>query len=156
MLSCGITARVRSLSVNFGMTLEVKEQLSWKKPSATRAVLSIYSLHIPTHFLKQFNCKVSNFIRKPSFHINPSEMIHWTISLLYISLKPLQSEHISIYFNIYFKYIDECQYISMCFNIFHYLSIYFFDDTSIRAHFTQTSSNFDLASQYCLLVQQCS
>ena len=155
MLSCGITARVRSLSVNFEMTLKVKEQLSWKKPSATRAVLSIYSLHIPTQFLRHFNCKVSNFNRKPSFHLNPSEMIHWTISLLYISLKPLQSEHISIYFNI-FQTVDECQYISMSFNIFHYLSIYLFEATSIRAHFTQISSNFDLASQYCLLVQQCS
>ena len=60
------------------------------------------------------------------------------------------------YILTYFKYVDECQYISMCFNIFHYLSIYFFEATSIRAHFTQISSNFDLASQYCLLVQQCS
>ena len=104
---------------------KLKEQLSWKKPWATRAVLSKYFLHIPTRFLRQFNCKVSNFIQKPSFHLNPSEMIHWTISLLYVSLKPLQSEHISIYFNTF----HICQYISICSNILHYLSIYFFEAT---------------------------
>ena len=119
---------------------KLKEQLSWKKPWATRAVLSKHFLHIPTQFLRQFNCKVSNFIRKPSFHLNPSEMIHWTISLLYISLKPLQSEHISIYFNIF----QICRWMSIYFNVFQYILLFVniflwscFDQSTFHPNFFQ-------------------
>ena len=117
---CKITkpAPASAASVKLEMTLEVKRTTSTGKNSQrllwwNSVIISVKLLYLFWTFW--ILSKISNFRPRPSFQFNLAEMIHLSISLLYISSTKILSHYISIIS----VYMSLCRFFCISLKPFH-------------------------------------